>query len=286
MKAVNLIPAEQRERTSGYANRSQGVAYVVLGVLAGLALMALLYGVARHNVGNKQAEAAKLQGEAQQVQSQATSLSPYKTFISIRESREKTVRELVDSRFDWAHMLSEVGRVLPVGVSIGSMEGCVNQPSTTGGPETSCSSGASSGKAASSGSIGSATPAGSVPHFTITGCALSQSLVARTLTDLKLMNGAKEVELASAAKTGTSTGASGGGGAGASCPKGNVSFSLRLSFQPLPSPPPAPATPPASTKSVPASTPTSTSAHSTNAAAHANGKRRSVAARTSGRRAG
>ncbi len=286
MKAVNLIPAEQRERVSGYANRSHGVAYVVLGVLAGLALMALLYGVARHSVGSKQAEAAKLQQEAQQVQSQATSLSPYKTFISIRESREKTVRELVDSRFDWAHMLSEVGRVLPVGVSIGSMEGCVNQPSTTGGAETSCSSGAASAKAAASGSIASATPPGSVPHFTITGCALSQSLVARTLTDLKLMDGAKEVELASAAKTGTS-GASGGGGAGANCPKGNVSYSLRVSFQPLPTPPPAPATPPASTKSVPASTPTTTtSAHPTNTAAHAGGKRRSVAARISGRRAG
>lgn len=286
MKAVNLIPVEQRERSTGYANHSQGVAYVFLGVLGVLALMALLYGVARHNVGDKQAEAAKLQQEAQQVQAQATSLSPYKTFISIRESREKTVRELVDSRFDWPHALSELGRVLPPGVSIGSMEGCVNQPSSTGGSETSCSSGGGGAKAASSGT-GSATPAGSVPHFTISGCALSQSIVARTLTDLKLIDGAKEVELASAAKSGTSsTGSGGGGGGGANCPKGNVSFSVRLTFQPLPTPPPAPATPPVSTNSVPASTPTSASAQPTNAAAHRHGSRRPVAARTAGRRAG
>ena len=283
MKAVNLIPAEQRERAGGYANRSGGVAYVFLGVLAVLALMALLYGVARHNVSNKQSEAAKLQQEAQQVQAQATTLSPYKTFISIRESREKTVRELVDSRFDWAHVLSELGRVLPVGVSIGSMEGCVTQPSTTGAAETSCSSGAASAKSAAS--TGSATPAGSIPHFTISGCALTQSIVARMLTDLKLIDGAKEVELASAAKSGTNA-AGGAGSGGANCPKGNVSYSARLTFLPLPSPPPAPAAPPAGAKSVPASTPPSTTAHPTGAATNANGSQRPVAARTSGRRTG
>ena len=47
MRAVNLIPENQRERTTGFANRSNGVVYVVLGVIALLALMVGLYGKAQ-----------------------------------------------------------------------------------------------------------------------------------------------------------------------------------------------------------------------------------------------
>ena len=50
MKAVNLIPAEQRERSSGFANRSHGVVYVVLGVLRRARADGALYGEARHEV--------------------------------------------------------------------------------------------------------------------------------------------------------------------------------------------------------------------------------------------
>ena len=50
MRAVNLIPAEQRSGGVVGAGRSGGVAYAVLGALCGLALMALMYGIAHHQV--------------------------------------------------------------------------------------------------------------------------------------------------------------------------------------------------------------------------------------------
>jgi hypothetical protein len=238
MRAVNLIPADRRERSVGYANRSSGVAYAVLGVFALLALMALLYGVAKHDVTSKEAEATRYEAEAARVQAQATSLAPYKTFVAMREGREDAVRELVDTRFDWAHSLAEFGRVLPPGTAISSLEGCITPPSTTaggGGEGASCGS-SSSGAGGKSASVSSATPAGSVPHFTISGCATSQSTVARMLADLRLIDGVSSAELESATKSGTG-GGGGGGGANAGCQNGQVSFGAKVAFQPLPSPP-------------------------------------------------
>jgi Tfp pilus assembly protein PilN len=237
MRAVNLIPSEQRERTSGYANRSQGVAYVLLGMLAGVAVLALLYGVASHQVSSKEAEVAHYEAEAQRVQAEASSLAPYKSFVAMREGREKAVRELVDSRFDWAHALSELGRVLPPGTSVSSLEGCVSGGSPSGGGEGGCggasaAASSSSSKSASASAVTSATPPGSVPHFTLAGCASSQSTVARMLTDLRLIDGVSEAELQSSSKSG-----SGAGGKGGSCATGDVSYSAKLVFQPLPTPP-------------------------------------------------
>jgi Tfp pilus assembly protein PilN len=262
VKAVNLIPAEQRERSSGYANRSHGVVYVVLALLVGIALLALMDGLARHEVASKESEVAHYESQAQRVQAQASSLAPYKSFIALREGRENSVRQLVNSRFDWAHALSELGRVLPAGTSLNSLEGCISSPGgTSGAGESSCSSTApsasssSSSKSASgtgSSAIASATPAGSVPKLTLAGCATSQSTVARALVGLRLMDGVSEAELQSASKS--TAGSAGGAGAGAgNCPAPLVSFTAKVVFQPLPTPPASAPAASAESKSVPAS---------------------------------
>ena len=43
MRAVNLIPADQRAGAAGVGGRSGGGAYAVLALVGGLALLALLY---------------------------------------------------------------------------------------------------------------------------------------------------------------------------------------------------------------------------------------------------
>jgi len=236
MRAVNLIPDDQRERTTGFANRSGGAAYVILGALGALALMIALYGIARHQVSSKESEASRIESEAAQVQAQATRLAPYKTFIGMREGREDAVRELVDTRFDWAHTLSEFGRVLPAGTAITTLEGCVTPPtsSSSGGSEgcaSSSSSSSSSSKGAST--VTSATPAGSVPKFTVGGCAVSQAAVARAIADLRLIDGVAKAELTS------SSGGGGGSGGSGGCSGKLVSFGAKVEFQPLPSAPSA-----------------------------------------------
>ncbi|MCW2970756.1 MAG: hypothetical protein JWO23_1883, partial [Solirubrobacterales bacterium] len=125
MRAVNLIPAEHRGGAAVGAGRSEGGAYAVLAVAAGLALFAFLYGRADKQISSRRAQAATLTTQAQRAQAQAAQLAPYASFIAMREQRMQAVATLVDSRFDWAHVFHEFGRVLPPSVSVSSLTGTI-----------------------------------------------------------------------------------------------------------------------------------------------------------------
>ncbi len=222
MRAINLIPADQRSGQPVGAGRSQGAAYAVLVLVGGLALMAFLYGQAHHQVTSRRAQAAAIAAQAQRAQAAAERLAPYTSFVALREQRVQAVDALVDSRFDWAHVLHEFGRVLPSHVSIDSLSG------TVGG---SGSSSAASGAAA--GSSSGATPPGSVPTFTLQGCATGQTVVALTLERLRLIDGVKEVTLQSSTAGGS--GSSATTSSSGSCSGSDASFSATVIFDPLPS---------------------------------------------------
>ena len=57
MRAVNLIPSDQR-RTVSAAGRSGGGAYAVLAVLGGFAILAFLYGQAHRQVSDRTSRVA------------------------------------------------------------------------------------------------------------------------------------------------------------------------------------------------------------------------------------
>lgn len=236
MRAVNLIPADQRTGGSVGAGRSQGGAYAVLVLALGLALLAFLYGSAHHDVTSRTVQAATLTVQAQHAETAAEQLAPYTTFIAMRDQREQAVETLVGSRFDWAHVFHEFGRVLPASASISSLTG------TVGSATTSVSS---SSSAASAGKVASATPPGSVPSFTLTGCATSQPVVAQMLQRLRLIDGVSTVTLQSST--------AGGGASGGSCPAGDPAFSAIITFDALPA---ASASASSSTRSVSDSTAT------------------------------
>ena len=221
MRAVNLIPAEQRSGASVGAGRSQGAVYAVLVLLAGLAVLAVLYGMARHDISSRTKQAAEATAKAQRVNAEAERLAPYTSFVSLRQQRTKQVESLVESRFDWAHLFHELGRVLPPGIaSITSLTGQV---------------GTSSASAASSAG-GSSTPPGTLPTFTLDGCAIGQGAVAIVLERLRLIDGVSEVSLNSST-TGPagSSGGSGGSAGGGGCPTHDPAFTIALTFDPLPS---------------------------------------------------
>ena len=224
MRAVNLIPAEQRAGSGPVAGRSDGAAYAVLALLGGFALFAFLYGSARHEISSRRARVASLTAEAQQTQAAATQLAPYTTFIAMNQQREQAVSELAQSRFDWAQAFHELGRVLPVNASITSVSGTIGSTSSGGATTASGASGA-----AGSSTVASATPPGSVPVITLTGCSTSQSGVAQTLNRLRLIDGVSAVTLQSSALGGAGSASSGG-----SCAPTDASFSAELTFEALP----------------------------------------------------
>jgi Tfp pilus assembly protein PilN len=237
MRAVNLIPSESRSGAAPGAGRSGGGAYAVLGVLGGLAILALLYGIAHHQVSSRRSQAASLTARAQSVQVEASQLGPYTSFASLRQQRQQAVSDLVDARFDWAHAFHELGRVLPRDASVISLEGTVGPTSPSAAPTpppatgSSASAASTAASAAGGATATSATPPGSVPTFILTGCATSQQEVALTLERLRLVDGVSEVAL----QNSTKTAAGKSGGASGQCEGGQPLFTVQITFEPLPS---------------------------------------------------
>lgn len=287
MKAVNLIPSEQRAGGGPVTGESEGAAFMVLGLLAGLAVLAGLYGIASHEVSSRKEKVASVNAQAQITQARAGALAPYTSFKAMYEQRLSAVTELVNTRFDWAHAFHELGRVLPSDASLTTVKGTIASVATaTGAPATpaapaassatgpgtststtststtsttSASAGTSAGTAASASAstsaVTSATPPGSVPTFVIAGCATSQAEVAQTLQRLRLIDGVGDVTLQSSTKSTSGGGSSGSGG----CPAHDPAFAVTVTFAALP-------TPPASSSSLPGSSASSTAAAGTGAA--------------------
>jgi Tfp pilus assembly protein PilN len=255
MKAVNLIPGEQREGAGSITGRSGGGALIVLGLLAGLAAFVAIYGSAHHRISSETGEVATLKAQADAIQARTGRLTPYTGFVAMADQRVQTVSQLVQARFDWSHALHELGRVLPAGTSLDSLHGVVGAAGAT-------SSSSSAPPSAAGPTPASSTPPGSTPVFTLTGCSTSQSNVAETLQRLRLMDGATEVQLQSSTKSGTGSASNGG-----SCPKGDPTFTAQIVFTGLPA---------ASASSAPAG------ASSSTASDHGGGSNEPVSARAKG----
>ena len=208
---------------------SGGGAYAVLAVLGGLAILALLYGMARPPDLQPPRAGRVADGPRAAGQAEAAQLAPYTSFMALREQRMQAVSDLVDARFDWAHAFHELGRVLPRDASISSLDGTVGSCGRRLHVRPAGSAGA--GYAGAATTVTSATPPGSVPIFTLSGCATSQSEVALTLERLRLIDGVSEVTLQSSTKAGA--GGSLGGSAG--CEANDPSYTVQITFDPLPS---------------------------------------------------
>jgi Tfp pilus assembly protein PilN len=230
MRAFNLIPADERGGTGSGPGKSAGGAFVVLGLLGVLAIFALLYGEARHQISSQRSEVATLTAQAEGAQAQAARLAPYTSFMVLHEQRVQAVDQLVDSRFDWAHAFHEFGRVLPKNASLASISGTIGAATATATPASATPAATpSTAGATAAATVASATPPGSVPTFTLSGCATSQAEVALTIDHLRLIDGVSEVTLQSSTK---GTGGSGGGGG---CVGSDPVFAMQVAFEPLPS---------------------------------------------------
>lgn len=234
MRAVNLIPVEQRRGASVGLGRSQGGAYAVLAVVCACAGLGLLYGSARHEVSSRTTQIASIDAQTQQTQADIGDLSSYEALNQSRERRVAALESLVESRFDWAHALHELGRVLPAHTSISALAGNIAGGEVATAASSSAAHAATPGAAAApatASAVSSATPPGSVPSFTLTGCSSSQSEVALALERLRDVDGVQEVALqSSTAAAGSGSSTAGGGG----CSANGSEFSLTLQFDPLP----------------------------------------------------
>jgi Tfp pilus assembly protein PilN len=239
MRAVNLIPAEERRGAGGAAGRSGGGAHVLLGALALLLALVAVYTVSGREIETKHAELTAGERQLADLEAAATRLQGYEQFAALRERRVQTVASIAGSRFDWSHSLRELSRVT-------SDEAWLTAVTGTVAPGVSMSGGASA--------LRGALP---LPALELTGCTVSQDAVARMMSRLRQVDGVERVSLASSEKAAPGAG---GGGPGGDCRMGSAKYPQFQMVVFLSAPTPA-TTPGAATASAtPASAKTSTPA--------------------------
>jgi hypothetical protein len=146
MRAVNLIPPDQRRGAGGLAGRTGGVAYVVLGMLVALVVLGSVYALAVHQVATHKATLAQVTSEANVVQEQVGSLQAYVSFDELTQQRVQAVAQLAEERFNWPRAMQQIALALPSNVTLTSLVG-----SAGGGAAPSSSTGAT-------GTTGATTP--------------------------------------------------------------------------------------------------------------------------------
>jgi Tfp pilus assembly protein PilN len=192
MRAVNLIPAGQRQGAQA-PTRTGALPYLVVGVLvAALAGITLLV-ITSNEISERKDEAAKLQREDAIAQAKAKRLSAYTQFRNLREQRVATVSSLADSRFDWERVMRELSLVLPSYVWLTELNATAS--------------------AEASGGEGGGTMRGKIagPALELTGCAVGQYGVAAFVTVLKDIDGVTRVGVESS-ELPTANGGAGTGG--------------------------------------------------------------------------
>jgi Tfp pilus assembly protein PilN len=219
MRAVNLLPADLRGAAQKPASPArdaepaQGIgAYVVLGVLA-LAVAAFAgYVLTNNTIKQRQADLEASQQRATAATAKAAALRPYADFESLANARVETVRGLAAARFDWERALQDLSLATPENVKLQALNGDMGLPgaTVTGGDPLR-------------GSI-------SAPAITMTGCAPTQTDVARMMARVRAVQGVTRVALSKSEKPTAS--AVTGGSTESPCGKGTPpSFSMVVFFE-------------------------------------------------------
>jgi Tfp pilus assembly protein PilN len=210
VRAVNLIPRDQRRGGGGGpGGRTGSAVYILLGVLGALVLAMSVYVLTGNQVNSRKGEVAKVNQEATALEQQAAALKPYSQFATLSKSRLETVTSLADSRFNWERAMRDLARALPDDVWLTSLVGTVAPGVTLEG--------------GGGGSTGSLRSAVTMPAIELVGCTESQSSVSRVMARLRTMRGVQRVSLASSEKA-EGTAGGGGGGSTADCRNGSSQF--------------------------------------------------------------
>jgi hypothetical protein len=190
MRAVNLIPADQRRGAGGLAGRSGGVVYVLTGGLAVLVALGVVYALAVHSVASRKTDLASVTRQVAVVTAEGQALQPYVTVAGVTTEKVHEVTSLAQSRFNWPSAMQQLALALPADVTFTSFTATASggAPASTTASSTTPASGA-----------GASSGAGAA--FSLTGCASTQQEVAGVLTDLFQVPGVSDVRLASTVET-------------------------------------------------------------------------------------
>jgi Tfp pilus assembly protein PilN len=207
MRAVNLIPVGSRSGRVSISASPQTLALVV--ALAAALIAGLLYVSAANTVTARRSELAQVSASAAAARTVANSLAPYVTISKQRASQLAVIRQLATSRFPWSHLLDQFAALMPADAAISSLQGATGAPGTA------------------------APTAG--PTVQLSGCATSHLVVARTMDQLRGVDGVTAVTLTSSNESGAGAASPGSASSGSAPTAGGgcvypVQFQLSLTL--------------------------------------------------------
>jgi Tfp pilus assembly protein PilN len=174
MRAVNLIPADERRRRGSLLSGISGPTMALMGILVLALVVVLVLVLADNAIDSRRSELAQIQAQTRATQQQADALKPYADIAAARQKSLDTVRSLASRRFDWARVLADLSRRVPADVDLDSFDGSVSAPDASSGTMT-----------------GTATPAST--SVKLTGCTTSHSAVARMMERMRQVDGVTDV---------------------------------------------------------------------------------------------
>lgn len=177
MKPVNLLPDHHRRGPRPGA--MSGGAYAIVGVLAVLLAMAVVYTLTTNQVKSRTAESAKVRQEADRAEAEAQSKASFGSFAQIKETRLASVKQLAAGRFDWERWLRELSAIMPAGSWLSEASASTTGSDASGQPSTTGAD---------------ATAAGG-PSATLKGCTRRQGDVAKLMVRLRQVYLVEEVTL-------------------------------------------------------------------------------------------
>jgi len=191
MRAVNLIPSDQRRGAGGLAGRSGGIVYVLTGGLAVLVALGVVYALAVHSVASRKTDLASVTRQVAVVTAEAQALSPYVQVAGVSTEKVHEVTSLAESRFNWPSAMQQLALALPGDVTFTSFTATANSSAqaTSTAPTTTTPA------------AGADASTGSGAGFSLIGCASTQREVAEVLTTLFQVPGVSDVRLANTVET-------------------------------------------------------------------------------------
>jgi Tfp pilus assembly protein PilN len=222
MRAVNLVPADSRGRSSrGPSTGMQVPVYILLGFLAAVVALVSVYVLTNNSISSRTATLSSLKTQVAQEQAAANRLGAFSKFSQLAQTRISTVRGIASARFDWHTALVNLSQVVPADTTLQSIVGTVVPGASAGG-----------------GGAGSSLRSDiTAPAFELTGCTTNQDDVARLMSRLRLIDGVTRVSFSNSQETNSATPSSGSGGAsnsnGQGCPGSAPTFDLTVFFTPV-----------------------------------------------------
>jgi Tfp pilus assembly protein PilN len=184
MRPVNLIPAEQRRQAPDGATGRRG--YALVGVLALLLVMVVVYVLSSNQVTERRNEAATVRAEADELEAEAARRGNYTDFAEVARTRLAAVAAVAETRFDWERFMRELSRIVPAGSWLQSTDASVSGDLVAGEVPSSTTT------------TTAAAPAG--PSANLVGCTPDQDDVAAMMVRLRNLHRVADVTLNESAR--------------------------------------------------------------------------------------